>query len=82
MPTVALIDYGSGNLRSAEKALARAAGTLRDGPEIVVTDSPDAIARADLIVLPDEPYRFSASDARGWAGSRARCGGSNWAVAR
>ncbi len=52
MPTVALIDYGSGNLRSAEKALARAAGTLRDGPEVVVTDSPDAIARADLIVLP------------------------------
>ncbi len=47
--TVALIDYGSGNLRSAEKALVRAA----DGSsEIVVTGDPDAVARADRIVLP------------------------------
>ncbi|WP_174300062.1 imidazole glycerol phosphate synthase subunit HisH [Caulobacter sp. S45] len=52
MPTVALIDYGSGNLRSAEKALARAAGTLSRGHEVVVTDAPDVIARADRIVLP------------------------------
>ncbi len=52
MPTVALIDYGSGNLRSAEKALERAASTL-DGPhEVVVSDAPDVIARADRIVLP------------------------------
>jgi glutamine amidotransferase len=47
--TVALIDYGSGNLRSAEKALVRAA----DGEsEIVVTGDPDAVARADRVVLP------------------------------
>ena len=47
--TVALIDYGSGNLRSAEKALARIAeGTS----EIVVTSDPDVIATADRIVLP------------------------------
>ncbi|MDB5497497.1 MAG: hisH, partial [Phenylobacterium sp.] len=46
---VALINYGSGNLRSAEKALIRAA----DGKsEIVVTDDPDVIANADRIVLP------------------------------
>jgi glutamine amidotransferase len=46
---VALINYGSGNLRSAEKALVRAA----DGESrIVVTDDPDAIAEADRIVLP------------------------------
>ena len=46
---VALINYGSGNLRSAEKALIRAA----DGKsEIVVTDDPEVIARADRIVLP------------------------------
>jgi glutamine amidotransferase len=43
---VALIDYGSGNLRSAEKALARAGG------EVVVTSDPDAVARAERIVLP------------------------------
>jgi glutamine amidotransferase len=47
--TVALIDYGSGNLRSAEKALVRAA----DGQsQIVVTHDPEAVARADRLVLP------------------------------
>jgi imidazole glycerol-phosphate synthase subunit HisH len=49
MQRVALIDYGSGNLRSAEKALVRAA----DGAaEIVVTHDPDFVARADRVVLP------------------------------
>jgi glutamine amidotransferase len=49
MQSVALINYGSGNLRSAEKALIRAA----DGTsEIVVTDDPDVIAIADRVVLP------------------------------
>jgi len=49
MQSVALINYGSGNLRSAEKALIRAA----DGTsEIVVTDDPDVIAVADRVVLP------------------------------
>ena len=49
MQSVALINYGSGNLRSAEKALVRAA----DGAsKIVVTDDPDAIAKADRVVLP------------------------------
>jgi glutamine amidotransferase len=49
MPTVALIDYGSGNLRSAEKALSRVA----DGrAEILVTSDPGAIAGADRVVLP------------------------------
>jgi glutamine amidotransferase len=50
--TVAIIDYGSGNLHSAAKAFERAA---RDGshPEpIVVTRDPDAVARADRLVLP------------------------------
>jgi glutamine amidotransferase len=49
MQSVALINYGSGNLRSAEKALIRAA----DGKsEIVVTDDPDVVANADRLVLP------------------------------
>ena len=52
MPLTALIDYGSGNLRSAEKALVRAAGMLGGSHEIVVTDRPETIARADRIVLP------------------------------
>jgi imidazole glycerol-phosphate synthase subunit HisH len=49
MQRVALIDYGSGNLRSAEKALVRAA----DGKsEIVVTNDPATVANADRVVLP------------------------------
>ena len=46
--TTVLIDYGSGNLASAEKALIRAA----DGGEITVTDRPDLVAKADRVVLP------------------------------
>ncbi|MBL8556718.1 MAG: imidazole glycerol phosphate synthase subunit HisH [Phenylobacterium sp.] len=49
MKSVALIDYGSGNLRSAEKALVRAAAGSAD---VVVTSDPDVVARADRIVLP------------------------------
>src|SRR5215471_13891853 len=49
MQRVALIDYGSGNLRSAEKALLRAA---EGRSEIVVTHDPDVVAAADRVVLP------------------------------
>jgi len=49
MQSVALIDYGSGNLRSAEKALVRAAAGTAN---IVVTNDPDTVAKADRIVLP------------------------------
>ena len=49
MQRVALIDYGSGNLRSAEKALVRAA---EGRAEIVVTHDPDVVAAADRVVLP------------------------------
>jgi glutamine amidotransferase len=45
---VAIVDYGAGNLRSAEKALA-AAG---DGARVIVTADPDAVRRADRVVLP------------------------------
>lgn len=48
----ALIDYGSGNLRSAEKALARAANEGATGHEIVVTSDPGVAAKAERIVLP------------------------------
>ena len=49
MQSVALIDYGSGNLRSAQKALIRAADGRAD---IVVTNDPAIVAAADRIVLP------------------------------
>ena len=50
--TVALIDYGSGNLRSAEKALARAATETGSGHEIFVTADPAQVKSAERIVLP------------------------------
>ncbi len=52
MQSVALIDYGSGNLRSAEKALRRAAEQLTAPVDIVVTADPDRVAAADRLVLP------------------------------
>ena len=45
--TVAIIDYGSGNLRSAAKAFEHVGKT-----SVSVTADPDAVARADRIVLP------------------------------
>ncbi len=51
-PTVAIIDYGSGNLRSAEKALQRAARDSHRDTTVLVTSDPAAVARADRIVLP------------------------------
>ncbi|WP_262692515.1 imidazole glycerol phosphate synthase subunit HisH [Kordiimonas aestuarii] len=50
--TVAIIDYGSGNLRSAEKALTRAALDAKLDRKIIVTDQPEVVAKADRIVLP------------------------------
>ena len=50
--TVALIDYGSGNLRSAERALIRAAAESGSAAEIRVTADPSLVARAERIVLP------------------------------
>ena len=50
--TVALIDYGSGNLRSAEKALARAASDGGTGHEIVVTSDANVVVEAERVVLP------------------------------
>ncbi|HEY9218076.1 MAG TPA: imidazole glycerol phosphate synthase subunit HisH [Phenylobacterium sp.] len=52
MQSVALIDYGSGNLRSAEKALVKAAESAALESRIDVTCDPAQIARADRIVLP------------------------------
>ncbi|MBH0238772.1 imidazole glycerol phosphate synthase subunit HisH [Methylobrevis albus] len=50
--TVAIIDYGSGNLRSASKAFERAARDIGYAGAVVVTADPDVVARADRIVLP------------------------------
>ena len=52
MSTVAIIDYGAGNLRSAANAFERVAGALANGTDIVVTADPDLVRRADRIMLP------------------------------
>jgi imidazole glycerol-phosphate synthase subunit HisH len=50
--TVAIVDYGSGNLHSAAKAFERAAREEGLSQPIVVTSDPEAVARADRVVLP------------------------------
>ncbi len=49
---VAIIDYGSGNLRSAEKAMARAIFDGGIAARVVVTDNADVVRNAERIVLP------------------------------
>jgi imidazole glycerol-phosphate synthase subunit HisH len=50
--SVAIIDYGSGNLHSARKAFERAARDARIGREIKVTARPEEVLAAQHIVLP------------------------------
>lgn len=50
--TVAIVDYGSGNLRSVQKALARAAAERGLAARIIVTDRPEIVSGADRVVLP------------------------------
>lgn len=49
---VAIIDYGSGNLRSATKAFERASRESGADAEIELTDKAERVASADRIVLP------------------------------
>ncbi len=52
MPTVAVVDYGMGNLRSVSQAVAHvAAGT---GVDVVVTHRPQEVMAADRVVLPGQ----------------------------
>jgi imidazole glycerol-phosphate synthase subunit HisH len=46
LPRVVVLDYGSGNLRSAERALARV------GADVTVTADPTAAREADALVVP------------------------------
>jgi glutamine amidotransferase len=50
--TTAILDYGSGNLRSAEKAFQRVADETGAGGPVIVTADPEAARRADRLVLP------------------------------
>ncbi|MEM9421986.1 MAG: imidazole glycerol phosphate synthase subunit HisH [Pseudomonadota bacterium] len=52
MQTVVLVDYGSGNVHSARKALVRAAHEAGIAADIVLSGDPDRVAKADRVVLP------------------------------
>src|SRR5690606_274322 len=52
MSTIAIIDYGAGNLRSAAKAFERVAHERGQGDAITVTADPESVRRADRIMLP------------------------------
>lgn len=54
MERVLVVDLGMGNLRSVERALARAAADAGLAREIVVDGAPAAIARADRVVVPGQ----------------------------
>lgn len=50
MKTIAVIDYGMGNLRSVAKAVEHVAGDAN----VLVTDKPELVASADHIVFPGQ----------------------------
>jgi glutamine amidotransferase len=50
--TVAIIDYGSGNLHSAKKAFETAAAHAGLDQPIILTSDPDLVRKADRVVLP------------------------------
>lgn len=50
--SVAIVDYGSGNLHSAAKAFERAARESGHDQPILVTRDPVAVRKADRVVLP------------------------------
>ena len=49
---IVIIDYGSGNLRSAAKSFERAAQDNGLDADVLVSGSPDDVLKADRIVLP------------------------------
>ena len=52
--SISVIDYGSGNLKSAAKALEAAANNININSKIVVTSDPKIIKKSDKIVLPGQ----------------------------
>ena len=52
--SIAVIDYGSGNLKSAAKALEAAANNINISSKIIVSSDPKTIKQSDKIVLPGQ----------------------------
>ncbi len=55
--TIALVDYGAGNLRSVENALREVGAT------VVVTHDPEAVRKADRVVVPGQGSMPACADA-------------------
>jgi len=51
---IAVIDYGSGNLKSAAKALEAAASNINVKSKIVVTSDPEVIKKSNKVILPGQ----------------------------
>lgn len=54
MMRVAVVDYGSGNLASAARALSAAAAQAGIDAAVAITSDADAVAAADRVVLPGQ----------------------------
>ena len=52
--SISVIDYGSGNLKSAAKALEAAANNTSTKSKIIITSDPKIIKQSDKIVLPGQ----------------------------
>jgi glutamine amidotransferase len=52
--SITIIDYGSGNLRSAAKALETASNNINVNSKILVTSDPKIIKQTDKIILPGQ----------------------------
>ena len=51
---IAVIDYGSGNLKSAAKALETAANNISVKSKIMVTSDPEVIKKSNKVILPGQ----------------------------
>jgi len=63
--TVALVDYGAGNLRSVENALREV------GAAVVVTHDPEAVRKADRVVVPGQGSMPACAEAMRQSGCEA-----------
>jgi glutamine amidotransferase len=63
--TIALVDYGAGNLRSVENALREVGGN------VVVTHDPEAVRRADRVVVPGQGSMPACAEAMRRSGVEA-----------
>ena len=52
--SITIIDYGSGNLKSAAKALEAAANNINLDSKVVVTSNPEVIKKSNKIILPGQ----------------------------